>query len=226
MFMYFKKKKDLLLSVVRRCHGEGKGRLTKTEEMSGSKGKDQLDKVLTYSWTAIFFTTLIAFVSLIVGMVRLEVDFLDDGAWENDVDTVSKNRAYIIAIWTMLLSFGVSSYGFWRSCISVRTIQMLDVIFSGGVSATGSMVFICFILFFDWPQVSNCDIFSSHSISLSYTMFKYNASTSSSSNFRSGMRLLKRVLEFSYLQCVAFSCLFFSALLTLRPFGNILRRIN
>lgn len=150
--MYFKKKKDLLLSVVRRCHGEGKGRLTKTEEMSGSKGKDQLDRVLTYSWTAIFFTTLIAFVSLIVGMVRLEVDFLDDGAWENDVDTVSKNRAYIIAIWTMLLSFGVSSYGFWRSCISVRTIQMLDVIFSGGVSATGSMVFICFILFFDWPQ--------------------------------------------------------------------------
>ena len=131
--------------------------------------KGQLDRILTYSWTAVFFITLIAFISLIFSMIILEVDFLDDAAWENDANSVSKNRAYVIAIWTMLLSLGVSSYGFWRTCIALKTVQMLDVIFSGGVSATGSMVFICFILFCDWPEVSTTrDTFRFFSISFSY----------------------------------------------------------
>jgi hypothetical protein len=103
---------------------------------------------LNLSWIGILLLTWVAFISLIVSMVQKEARIFEREAWENDGESVAIARAYTLATWTMLFSLTVSSYGFWRGGLSNTRKQTLDIVFSGGASACGSLSFACFILFF------------------------------------------------------------------------------
>ena len=96
---------------------------------------------LNLSWIGILLLTWVSFVSLIVSMVQKEVRIFEREAWENDGKSVAIARAYTLAIWTMIFSLTVSSYGFWRGGLSNTRKQTLDIVFSGGASACGSLSF-------------------------------------------------------------------------------------
>ncbi len=81
-------------------------------------------------------------------MIQKDVRFFDRNEWENEADCVSMNRTYSVAIWTMIVSLTVASYGFWRDTLSDTRRKTYDIVFSGGASASGSLAFACFILFF------------------------------------------------------------------------------
>lgn len=117
------------------------------------KQTSSLSRTLNMTWIGILLLTIIAFSSLITTMVQKDAIFFEEGAWENQGDCISASRAYTLAIWTMLVSLSVASYGFWRDCLSNTSKKSFDIFFSGGASASGSLSFACFILFFFFHNV-------------------------------------------------------------------------
>lgn len=110
---------------------------------------------LNTAWFGILILTLIGFVSLIISMVQNEIPFFQFDEWQNfGGRDVSILRAYFVAIYTMLISFAVATYGFWRPCLKSSKRKTLDIVFSGAASAAGSLVSACMILFLSFNDIA------------------------------------------------------------------------
>lgn len=107
-----------------------------------------ISQTLNVTWIGILLVTIIASISLVVALIQQDMIFFEDGAWENAGECIAAPRAYILALWTMIISLVVGSYGFWRSCLNTTKKRTMDIVFSGGASAAGSLTFACFVLFF------------------------------------------------------------------------------
>jgi hypothetical protein len=131
-----------------------------------------LSRTLNMSWIGILLLTLIAFISLIVSIIQKDVKFFEGDAWENQGGCVTIVRAYTVAIWTMIVSLTVASYGFWRDSLSNNRKKTFDIVFSGGASASGSLAFVCFILFFFFHNIrEDFDIGDRASLSFGISCF-------------------------------------------------------
>jgi hypothetical protein len=77
-------------------------------------------------------------------MVQNKVSFFQGDQWENNDDTLSLPRGYLIAILTVGLSLVTSSFGFWRECCIK---DKFDDLFPILLSVNAISWFFCFILF-------------------------------------------------------------------------------